>query len=65
MIDTNIFETSEDPLLRSGLIFAGANYAWQNGNNPYEEEDGMAIFILKVSLRVLNFYKDVRRKVYT
>ena len=28
-------------LLRSGLIFSGANYAWQNGSNPYEEEDGV------------------------
>lgn len=32
---------SEDPLLRSGLLFANANYAWENGNNPFEEDDGI------------------------
>ncbi|WP_162306994.1 CHAT domain-containing protein [Winogradskyella ouciana] len=32
---------SEDPLLRSGLILAGGNYAWKNGINPYEQEDGI------------------------
>ncbi|WP_370001139.1 CHAT domain-containing protein [Winogradskyella sp.] len=32
---------SEDPLLRSGLILAGGNYAWKNGTNPYEQEDGI------------------------
>ena len=32
---------SEDPLLRSGLILAGGNYAWKNGINPYEKEDGV------------------------
>lgn len=32
---------AENPLLRSGLIFANANYAWSNGNNPYEEDDGI------------------------
>ncbi|GAB5565951.1 MAG: hypothetical protein Wins2KO_30140 [Winogradskyella sp.] len=39
--NTNVFKSSEDPLLRSGLIFSGANYAWLNGNNPYESEDGI------------------------
>ena len=32
---------AKNPLLRSGLIFANANYAWQNGSNPYEEDDGI------------------------
>ena len=32
---------TKDPLLRSGLIFANANYAWQNGSNPYENDDGI------------------------
>ena len=35
------YRLAEDPLLRSGLIFAGANYAWKNGVNPNEEEDGI------------------------
>jgi CHAT domain-containing protein len=37
----NEYKTSDNPLLRSGLLLAGANYAWKNGNNPYEEEDGI------------------------
>ena len=37
----NIYTVAEDPLLRSGLLFSGANYAWQNGNNPYAEDDGI------------------------
>ena len=32
---------AENPLLRSGLILANANYAWKHGNNPYEEDDGI------------------------
>ena len=35
------YRLAEDPLLRSGLILAGANYAWKNGGNPNEEEDGI------------------------
>jgi CHAT domain-containing protein len=35
------FVQAEDPLLRSGLLLAGANYAWKNGSNPYEEDDGI------------------------
>jgi CHAT domain-containing protein len=37
----NSYRHHENPLLRSGLLFANANYAWQNGNNPYEEDDGI------------------------
>ncbi|MGJ8745563.1 CHAT domain-containing protein [Polaribacter sp.] len=32
---------AENPLLRSGLLFANANYAWQHGNNPYDKDDGI------------------------
>jgi CHAT domain-containing protein/Tfp pilus assembly protein PilF len=35
------YRLAEDPLLRSGLILAGANYAWKNGSNPNEEDDGI------------------------
>ncbi len=36
------YRLAEDPLLRSGLIFAGANYAWKNDVNPInEDEDGI------------------------
>ncbi|MTE28248.1 CHAT domain-containing protein [Winogradskyella ouciana] len=38
---TNEYKSSSNPLLRSGLILAGADYAWQNGYNPYEKEDGI------------------------
>ncbi|WP_460218412.1 CHAT domain-containing protein [Psychroserpens sp. MEBiC05023] len=38
---TNVYMASKDPLLRSGLLMSGANYAWVNGSNPYEEEDGI------------------------
>ena len=37
----NIYKASEDPLLRSGLIFAGANEAWTKGVNPNSEDDGI------------------------
>ncbi|WP_430412329.1 CHAT domain-containing protein [Kordia sp.] len=44
---------SENPLLRSGLILANANYAWKHGSNPYEEEDGIltALEISNLNLR--------------
>ena len=35
------YRLSDDPLLRSGLILAGGNYAWKHGINPNEEEDGI------------------------
>ena len=37
----NNYQNYENPLLRSGLLFSNANYAWQYGNNPYEEDDGI------------------------
>ena len=36
-----IFRSTDNPLLRSGLAFSGANYAWKHGSNPHEEEDGI------------------------
>jgi len=35
------YRLAEDPLLRSGLILAGANYTWKYGYNPNEKEDGI------------------------
>ena len=35
------FTMAEDPLLRSGLLLARGNYAWLNGGNPFEKEDGV------------------------
>ena len=35
------FKYDDNPLFRSGLTFAGSNYAWKNGFNPHEEEDGI------------------------
>ena len=40
-LDISAFTASEDPMLRSGLILSGANYAWKHGSNPYETEDGI------------------------
>ena len=48
-----IYVLSKDPLLRSGLILANANYAWENGSNPYEIDDGIltALEISSLDLR--------------
>jgi CHAT domain-containing protein len=35
------FKNAENPLLRSGLLLAHANYAWRYGSNPYERNDGI------------------------
>ncbi|SDH01000.1 CHAT domain-containing protein [Winogradskyella thalassocola] len=37
----NSYTINADPLLRSGLLFSGSNYAWQNGSNPHIEDDGI------------------------
>ena len=39
--DEHNFKVSEDPLIRSGLILAGANFTWKNGGNPFFSEDGI------------------------
>ena len=44
-----IYKVSEDPLMRSGLIFSGANYAWKHGRNPNEEEDDGILTALEIS----------------
>ncbi|HMW38758.1 MAG: CHAT domain-containing protein [Saprospiraceae bacterium] len=36
-----IFKSSENPMLRSGLILVGANYTWKGGRNLEEREDGI------------------------
>lgn len=35
------FTLADDPLFRSGLLMAGANYAWEHGQNPHTKEDGI------------------------
>jgi len=35
------FKYMENPLFRSGLAFAGGNYALMHGYNPHEREDGI------------------------
>lgn len=51
--EQNIYTVAQDPLLRSGLLFAGANYAWQHGANPYKEDDGV-LTALEISNLDLN-----------
>ncbi|MEQ1746992.1 MAG: CHAT domain-containing tetratricopeptide repeat protein [Saprospiraceae bacterium] len=36
-----VFEISEHPMIRSGLLFAGANYAWKNKRPMSGMEDGI------------------------
>lgn len=36
-----IYKSSEDPMMRSGLIFAGANKYWGNTNEATETDDGI------------------------
>jgi CHAT domain-containing protein len=59
--DKESYSISEDPLMRSGLVLAGGNYAWKNGSNPYEREDGILtayeisnLNLLKTDLVVLS-----------
>lgn len=40
---SNQFNVSQNPLLRSGLIFAGANHAWKNQPLPGGVEDGILL----------------------
>lgn len=40
--DKSVFVASDQPMMRSGLILSGGNYAWQNGQPLHEgEEDGI------------------------
>ena len=47
------FKISDHPMIRSGLILAGGNYAWQNGKAPKGTEDGIltAYEISQLNLR--------------
>jgi CHAT domain-containing protein len=40
-IGDNAYTTAENPLMRSGLLFAGANNVWKGGEIPGELEDGV------------------------
>jgi CHAT domain-containing protein len=40
-LDDNVFKTSENPLMRSGLILAGANRVWQGGDPIPGVDDGI------------------------
>jgi CHAT domain-containing protein len=48
-----VFKTSDNPLLRSGLILAGANPAWSGTRAPETQEDGIltAYEISQMNLR--------------
>ena len=35
------FKYIDNPMFRAGLAFSGANYTWEHGYNPFEEEDGI------------------------
>ncbi len=39
--NTNVFRASDNPLLRSGLLFAGANSTWQGASLPDGIDDGI------------------------
>ena len=36
-----VFKTSDNPLMRSGLILSGANRAWAGGKTPEGQQDGI------------------------
>jgi len=38
---TQVFKLSENPLMRSGLAFAGANHAWGGEEFPFDLDDGI------------------------
>src|SRR5690606_26135992 len=37
----NMFKLSDNPLNRSGLLFAGANHSWKGEKQPVDVEDGI------------------------
>ncbi|HBH85224.1 MAG: hypothetical protein A2X05_05960 [Bacteroidetes bacterium GWE2_41_25] len=39
----NLYRTAENPLFRSGLIFAGGNHVWKNEEIPPDIEDGVIL----------------------
>ena len=39
--DRNIYKVSDNPLLRSGLAFSGANLNWKKRDTPYVADDGI------------------------
>ncbi len=39
--DNTVFRLSDNPMMRSGLILAGANQAWRTGTGPKNREDGV------------------------
>lgn len=48
-----VFKVSNHPMMRAGLILAGANYAWKTGNSIKHREDGIltALEISQLNLR--------------
>lgn len=40
-ISVPVYKTSEDPMMRSGLLFAGANHHWGKQPENFHEEDGI------------------------
>lgn len=48
-----VFKVSNHPMMRAGLILAGANYAWKTGNSIKNREDGIltALEISQLNLR--------------
>ena len=52
---SSAFLNSDNPLIRSGLILSGANYAWQNGFlAPGQEEDGILTALEISTLNLAN-----------
>ncbi len=39
--ETQVFKTSDDPMVRSGLLLAGADGPWTTGTSPENREDGI------------------------
>jgi CHAT domain-containing protein/tetratricopeptide (TPR) repeat protein len=40
---SNVYRSSDNPLFRTGLIFAGGNHAWKNQPLPRNVEDGILL----------------------